>query len=38
MTRGEELWELAAAVARQLGNEAKAGGKPGLVLTVHKRH
>lgn len=34
----EELWELAAPVARRLEDEAKAGGKPGLVLTVHTRH
>lgn len=34
----QELWELAAPVARRLDDEAKAGGKPGLVLMLHTRH
>ncbi len=34
----QELWEMAAPVARRLDDEAKAGGKPGLVLTAHTRH
>ena len=31
----QELWEMAAPVARRLDDEAKAGGKPGMVLTAH---
>ena len=34
----KELWDLAAPVARRLDDEAKAGGKPGLVLSLHTRH
>lgn len=30
----KEFWELAAPTARRLDDEAKAGGQPGLVLTV----
>jgi len=31
----KEFWELAAPAARRLDDEAKAGGKPGLVLRAH---
>lgn len=31
----QELWEMTAPVARRLDDEAKAGGKPGTVLTTH---
>lgn len=33
----QEFWHMAAPVARKLDDEAKAGGQPGLVLSLKSR-